>query len=155
VTVSRQRGYAALLALGACILLLRTVMMLSQGAWLVLMVWVGVLLIAELLLDGVTLLGSVRWWVTNAGQSARLPLRTGAAAAVLHAVRVLIFVLGRTGPWRDFDVRPEHRALQSGRWSWGWVSFAAVLSVLGVLGVLIIWRYRCIRSRLTNPGPPA
>jgi hypothetical protein len=139
VTWSRQRVYAALLALGACVLLFRTVTMLAaEGAVGVLMPWVFGLLVAELLLDATTLLGSVRWWLSGAEACDRLPLRTGAAAAILHAVRVLIFVLGRTGPWINFDVRPEQRALHAERWSWGRVYFAAVLSVLGVLCVVVI-----------------
>lgn len=138
----RQRLYASLVILGACILLFRTVLMMAQGAMAVLVAWVLGLLLAELVLDVATLAGSVRWWVTREEGHARLPLRTCAAAVILHAVRVLIFVLGRIGPWIDFDVRPEQRALHSTRWSWGWLYFAAVMSVLGVLGVLIIWRYR-------------
>jgi hypothetical protein len=142
VNWSRQRLYASLIILGACILLFRTVMMLAQGAMTVLVPWVSALLLAECLLDVTTVLGSVRWWVTRAEGHARFPLRTCAAAVILHAVRVLIFVLGRVGPWIDFDVRPEHRALHSARWSWGSVYIAAVLAALGVLGVLIIWKYR-------------
>lgn len=143
MTWSRQRMYAALLALGACVLLFRSVTMLAaEGAVGVLMPWVFGLLVAELSVDVATLLGSVRWWLSGTEGHARLPLRTGAAAAILHAVRVLIFVLGRTGPWINFDVRPEQRALHAERWSWGWVYFAAILSVLGVLCVVIIWLYR-------------
>lgn len=33
-----------------------------------------------------------------------------AALVVVHAFRVAVFALGRTGPWIDFDVRPEFRA---------------------------------------------
>jgi hypothetical protein len=61
---------------------------------------------------------------------------------MLHALRVLIFVLGRTGPWVDFDVRPEQRSSHAARWTWDQVYFAATLSVLGVVGVLVIWRLR-------------
>ncbi len=138
---SRQRLYASLLALGATILLFRTLMMLTQGALSVLVIWVSGLLILELVLDVTTLLGAVRWWMTSAQKDAGFALRAGAAATILHALRVLIFVLGRTGPWIDFDVKPEHRALHSERWNWGEVYFAATLSVLGVVGVIIIWQY--------------
>jgi len=58
---------------------------------------------------------------------------------------VLIYVLGRTGPWHGFDVCPEYRVGQVAEW--GWVVFAAAMSVLGVLGVVIVWRYRRRRSR--------
>lgn len=140
--LSKQRLYASLLILGASILLFRTIMMLSQGALEVLVLWVSALLIAEMLLDAACLLSSIRWWITNDKNNDRIPLRLGAAAAILHAVRVLIFVLGRIGPWIDFDVRPVHRALHAARWSWEGLYFAAIMSVLGVIGVLIIWTFR-------------
>lgn len=142
LNVSKQRFYASLLILGACILLFRTIMMLSQGALGMLVLWVSVLLFAELLVDAGCLLSSVRWWAANDKAYDRLPLRLGAGAAVLHAVRVLIFVLGRVGPWIDFDVRPEQRVLHSARWSWSGLYFAAIMSVLGVIGVIIIWTLR-------------
>ena len=69
-------------------------------------------------------------------------MRLGAGGVILHAVRVLIFVLGRVGPWIDFDVRLEHRALHHTRWEIGWVYFAAIMSVLGIIGVVVIWRIR-------------
>jgi len=149
---SRSRLYSSLLALGACILLARTVVMLAQGALMVLVPWVSSLLLAESLLDVTTLLGSVRWWVREEATRERFALRAGAAATLLHAVRVLIFVLGRTGPWVDFDVRPEQRALHAGRWNWGQLYFAAVLSVLGVIGVVMIWRWRRRRKELGRFG---
>jgi len=140
--VSKQRFYASLLILGACILLFRTIMMISQGALDVLVLWVSALLIAELLLDAACLLSSIRWWIANDKNYDRIPLRLGAAAAILHAVRALIFVLGRIGPWIDFDVRPVHRALHYTRWSSVGLYFAAIMAVLGVIGVLIIWTFR-------------
>ena len=140
--VSKQRFYASLLMLGACILLFRTIMMLSQGALDVLVYWASVLLIVELLLDAACLLSSMRWWIADDKNYDRIPLRFGAAAALLHAVRVLVFVLGRIGPWIDFDVRPEQRALHSSRWSWEEIYFAAIMAALGVIGVLIIWTIR-------------
>lgn len=147
--LSKQRIYASLLILGACILLFRTLTMIAQGNLEVLVIGVSALLIAELLVDAACLLSSIRWWVKDDKNYDRLPLRLGAAAALLHAVRVLIFVLGRVGPWIDFDVRPAQRALHSARWSWGGVYFAAIMTVLGVLGVLIIWRLR--RRAKRNP----
>ncbi len=138
-TVSKQRIYASLLALGACILLYRTIMMLSQGALNTLVLWVSILLFAELLLDLSCLLSSIFWWIKNDKNKSRIPLRLGAVAALLHAVRVLIFVLGRVGPWIDFDVRPDQIEMQYTRWTWTGVYFAAILAVLGIIGVIIIW----------------
>lgn len=142
VTVSKQRVYATFLILWACILLFRTVLMITGEALTVLVLWVSILLIAEFLIDTGWLLSAILWWIANDETKARTPLRLAAAAIILHATRVLIFVLGRVGPWIDFDVRPEHRALHHARWSWGWLYFAAIMSVLGVIGVITIWRFR-------------
>ncbi|NIM90193.1 MAG: hypothetical protein GTO17_04515 [Candidatus Aminicenantes bacterium] len=140
--ISKQRLYASLLVLGAGFLFFRTIMMLSQGALDVLVLWASALLIAEMLLDAAWLLSSVRWWITNDKNKDRIPLRLGAAAVLFHAVRVLVFVLGRIGPWIDFDVRPVHRALHAARWNWEGVYFAAIMSALSVIGVVIIWIFR-------------
>ena len=143
----RHRLYAALLALGASVLLARTIIMLAGGALAFLALWVSGLLMLELVLDAATLGSAIRWWVTGSGKDTRLALRLAAAATMLHAFRVLVFVLGRTGPWIDFDVQPAQRAFHAARWTWGEVYFAAVLSVLGVVGVIVIWRIRRRRLR--------
>jgi hypothetical protein len=109
-TASRQRLYAALLGAGACILLFRTTLMIAQGYLGILLPWVAGLLLVELALDLGCLLVSIRWWVAGDKARARLPLRLGAGATILHAVRVLIYALGRTAPLLNFDVRPERRA---------------------------------------------
>lgn len=137
--VSRQRIYASLLAMGAGFLLYRTITMISQGALDILVWWVSILLIAELLLDLGCLLTCIYWWIQNDRAKARVALRLGAAVTILHALRVLVFVLGRTGPWINFDVRPEHQAAHAETWSWAGVYFAAIMSVLGIIGVIIIW----------------
>jgi hypothetical protein len=67
-----------------------------------------------------------------------MALRLGAAVTVFHALRVLVFVLGRTGPWLDFDVRPDYRATHDARWSWFNVIFAGTLSAAGVLVVIAV-----------------
>jgi hypothetical protein len=116
--------------------------MISQGNLSIFVVWVSALLIAELLLDAGCLVSSIRWWIKNDKNYDRTPLRFGAAAAIFHAFRVLVFVVGRLGPWIDFDVKPAHRALHSTRWTYEGVYFAAIMSVLGLIGVLIIWIFR-------------
>jgi hypothetical protein len=146
---SKQRIYASLLILGASILLFRTIVMLFQGVFDILVLWVFLLLIAELLIDAGCILTSAGWWIANNAKKASVPLRFGAAAAILHAVRVFIFVLGRIGPWINFDVRPAQRALHHTRWTWNEVYFAAIMSVLGIIGVIIIWRIR--RQAKKNP----
>lgn len=136
---SKQRIYAILLILGASILLFRTVrMMLVEEALEILVTWVIGLLISEFLIDLFCVISSIRWFILNDRLKATIPLWLGAAATILHAIRVLIYVIGRVGPWINFDVKPEYR--ESYTFSWFWVYFAAILSILGVMGVIVIWQ---------------
>jgi hypothetical protein len=139
--VSKQRIYAFLLILGASILLFRTLRLLffEQGLEM-LVLWVIILTVLESIIDSCCIIGSLRWLISNDALKATFPLRLGAAAAILHAIRVLIYVLGRTGPWVNFDVKPIYRSSYSFDWFWVW--FAAILSVLGVIGVIVIWKLR-------------
>lgn len=116
--------------------------MIAGGSLDILVLWVSVLLIAELLIDAGCLFASIKWWIANDPVKSHLALKLGASAAILHAIRVLVFVLGRTGPWIDFDVRSEQRAIHYTRWNWTGVYFAAIMSALGLLGALIIWKLR-------------
>ena len=72
---TRQRIYASLLALGACILLYLTIAMISQGALGILAVWVSILLLAEMLIDLGCLLGSLRWWMSRDRAKGTIALR--------------------------------------------------------------------------------
>jgi hypothetical protein len=135
----RQRVYATLLALGASILTYRTVTMISQGALNILALWVSILLFIEMLIDIACFLTTIPWWISKDRSRAITPLRLGAAAALFHAFRVLVFVLGRAGPWKNFDVRPEQIEAHTNTWTWAGVYFAAIMSILGVTGVIIIW----------------
>jgi hypothetical protein len=137
--ISRQRIYATLLALGACILLNLTIIMISQGTLEILAIWVSILLFVEMLIDLSCFLTTIPWWISKNRSKARVPLQLGAAAALFHALRVLVFVIGRVGPWINFDVRPEHQAAHSETWTWTGVKFAAVMAFLGVIGVIVIW----------------
>lgn len=139
--VTKQRIYAFLLILGASILLFRTLrlLFLEQGLE-ILVLWVIILTVLESIIDSCCIIGSLRWLISNDALKATFPLRLGAAAAILHAIRVLIYVLGRTGPWVNFDVKPIYRSSYSFDWFWVW--FAAILSVLGVIGVIVIWKLR-------------
>lgn len=138
---SRRCGPGLLIA-GACVLLYRTVALLAGEARAVLKRWVVALTVIEMIVDVVTVIAAARWWRTRAPAHSRLPMRAGAVATVVHAGRVLVFVLGRTGPLADFDVRPERRADHRERWSWAQVVVAGVLSTLGLIGVVAIWRVR-------------
>lgn len=139
---TRQRFYATLVFLGAGFLFFRTVKMMTQDALVWMVPWVAALLLVESILDATIVVGAVRWWKTQAEDHASFPLRITAAVVFLHSVRVLIYALSRLGPWIDFDVRPEYREIYSSRSSLGWVYFASVMSILGILAVIIIWRNR-------------
>lgn len=132
----------SLLVVGAGILLYRTIALLLAGARQVLKGWVVGLTVAEMVIDGLTIAKSARWFLTQDPRDARATLRVGAAATVLHAVRVAVFVVGRTGPWKDFDVRPDQRADHDQRWTWAQVVVAGVLSVAGLAGAIATWRAR-------------
>jgi len=148
-TLSRQRVYALLLMLGASILLFMTIrMMAAEQAFELLVPWVIALLIAEFLIDLGCFLAAVRWFVSGKRASGKLPLRLGASAALLHALRVLVYVLGRTGPWINFDVKPEHHEAYT--FEWFWVYVAATLAVLGVIGVMVIWQIIRIKARSSD-----
>jgi hypothetical protein len=149
---NRQRIYASLLGLGAGILIFRTVSMVLEGSVAYLTWWVAGLLFLEMAIDLACLLASVRWFVHAAPRYDRLPLRLGTAAALLHAFRVLVFVLGRTGPWVNFDVRPAFHASHGERWTWADVWFASIMSVLGIIGVVVIWRIRVRNRRRARSG---
>ena len=131
---NRQRTYATLVGLGIWILLFRTIIMLTDGSLGVLMPWASALLFAEFALDVGTFPASIWWWLGGTENRAWLPLRLAAAATILHAIRVLVYVLGRTGPWVDFDWRPAYRGITPPEWTW--VIFAAVFSVLGIIVIL-------------------
>lgn len=136
----KTQHYAAFLFLGACILLALSIHMVSEGALEMLMPWVSLLLMFELAIDLVWLFQAANWWISPDKQKIKKTLNLAAAAIILHAIRVLVFVLGRIGPWIDFDRKPEYRPLQYSEW--GWLYFAGIMSVLGVIGVIVVWRIR-------------
>lgn len=136
---TKQRLYASVMIIGIGFLLFRTIrMMLVEEAFQVLKFWVVILMLAECLLDFGTVVGSIRWFILNNNAYAGFSLRMGAAAIILHAIRVMVYVLGRTGPWINFDVKPEYHDAYT--FEWHWVYLAGILSVLGVVGVLVIWK---------------
>ena len=139
--ISRQRVYSLLLMSGAFILFYRTVSMIFfENALRILSAWVVLLLFIESIIDSFCILFSIRWFISNDPSDDSIPLRLGASAAVFHAFRVLIYVLGRTGPWVNFDVRPEYRSSYASDNFWVW--FAGILSLMGIVGVVVIWLYR-------------
>ena len=140
--ITKPRLYALLLILGSAFLFYRTLHLVITGNLSIFTWWVSALLILEMATDLACLAASAWWYRINDPDRDRLPLRLGTAVVLLHAFRVLIFVLGRTGPWINFDVRPEFHATHGERWSWTAVWFAALMSILGMAAVLLIWLIR-------------
>lgn len=136
---SRHRTYATLLAMGAGLLLYRTLEMISADAMSTLVPWVSALLVVELIIDAITVVVCLTWAATVKHEHIRTVIRATTTVVVLHAVRVAIFILGRIGPWVDFDVRPEARAMHATRWSWGEVYFAGTMAALSVILLGIFW----------------
>lgn len=152
--MNKQRIYASLLTFGAAILLFRVIrMMFFEDAFQILATWVQWLLIAEALVDLLCLISSIRWFITGGSEKAGVALKSGAAATLIHAVRVLIYVLGRTGPWINFDIKTEFRNHYT--FEWFWVYFAGILSALGVVGVVIItFIIKRKKRQLSTPDYP-
>ncbi len=137
---NRQRTYATVVGLGICILLVRTIIMLTDGSMTTMVAWASALLVVEFLVDVAVVLSAAWWWIGGTAARARLPLRVTVAAVITHAARVAIYILGRTGPWHNFDVRPAFRAEQVAEWHW--VIFAGLMAFLSLVVVAIIWWMR-------------
>jgi hypothetical protein len=136
--MNKQKLYPLVLILGASILLFRTIRLLTvENGWVTLAGWVVVLTFIEMAIDTLCIVYSFRWLYRNSKKSKSIALQLGAAAAIFHAFRVLIYVVGRVGPWINFDVKPEFRS--SHHVDLFWVYFAAILSVLGIIAVITIW----------------
>ena len=136
--MNNQKLYSSLLILGASIILFRTIRLLTvENGWNLLANWVIGLTFFEMAVDTLCIIFSFHWLLKDSKSSKSISLRFGATAAIFHAFRVLIYVLGRTGPWINFDVKPQFRS--SHEVNMFWVYFAAILSILGILGVIIIW----------------
>jgi len=125
--------------LGACILLFRTLRLLTiENGWETLAIWVITCTIIEMLIDLFCIAFSFSWLIKTSPNSKIIALRLGVAAAIFHAFRVFIYVIGRVGPFYNFDLKPQFRNTQNAEMFW--VYFASILSISGVIGVIIIWR---------------
>ena len=144
----REQAIAIFLFTGAGFLLYRTIAMLAEGALQTLIPWVVALLMLELIVDAIAMIVLLTWAIGGTREQLLAAIRVTAAVVVVHAVRVGIFVLGRTGPWTDFDVQPEARALHAERWTWGEVYFAGTMSAISVIALFIFWRH----WRRKHPG---
>ena len=147
LSIPKQRLFAGLIMFGIAMLLFRTIKMISQGALDRLAVWVSALLIIEFIIDLACFLTSARWFITNDKQKSKFPLYFAAAATILHAIRVFIYAIGRVGPWINFDMKPEYLAEHEVNWSLGWLYFAVIMSVVGLIVLFEIWRYLKSKSK--------
>lgn len=138
---SRWTRLAAVgLVLGSGFLLARTIMLMAGGSLGTYSWWAAALLGVESSVDAVVVVAGGAWLVARHSGHATLALRAAAAMILMHAVRVLVFVLGRTGPWVDFDVRPPYRADYATTWSWFEVWFAGTGAALSVILLAVVWR---------------
>ena len=137
--MNKQKIYPMLMILGASILLFRTMRLLTvENGWEILAIWVIACTFIEMLIDLICIAFSISWLLKTNLNSKRISLRLGAAAAIFHAFRVLIYVIGRIGPFYNFDRKPQFQTTQDGEMFW--VYFASVLSILGIIGVIVIWQ---------------
>ena len=140
--ISKHYVYSILLAIGAGFLLIRTIALISQNVLSTATPWVAALLIVEMIIDASCLFYCIVWTFNNTPKNIRIVLRLGTAIVFVHAVRVLVFVMGRLERWYNFDVRPEYHAHHEETWTWGEVYFAATMSILSIIAVIIIWQIR-------------
>lgn len=148
---TNKKIFPILMILGAGILLFRTILLLFfENGLHSLMIWVIVLTFIEMIIDLTCITFSFKWFLNNQKNNIIKSLRLGASAAIFHASRVLIYIIGRIGPWKDFDIKPDFRATNPVNIFW--IYFAAILSILGIIGVFIIWFFRKKRFLQQSEG---
>lgn len=141
-TSRRRRLYAVALFLGGGVVLVRAVTLLAQDAPSQWVPWVGVSLYVETVAIVIALAAIARWFVNPDDRHTATAFWATAVLVVVHAFRVAVFALGRTGPWVDFDVRPEFRADHGDTWTWGEVYFASGAASLSLIITIVVWRQR-------------
>lgn len=145
----KQRVYAFLLLLGASILLFRTIKLaFFENGLETLIFIVASTIFIEMISDVVCLCYSIRWFAKSDSAYSSVPLRAGALSTIIHLIRVIIFVLGRTPFLMNFDIKPEYQS--SSTMDPFWVFFALILSILGLIGVgCIYWMIKKHRKKAT------
>lgn len=78
----------------------------------------------------------------------RLALRLAAAGIIVHAVRVVVYVLSSAGPWIDFDRRPEYKTGPPE--TLAGVYILGAVAAVSVVVVIVVWRIRKRRSKSTD-----
>jgi hypothetical protein len=143
---TKKRIYAYLLFLGASILLFRTIRLAFLENGLEKLLFIPILLLfIELASDGICIIASFLWSCKLKKTIGSIALRSGAFSTVLHLQRVVIFALGRSKYFKDFDIKPEYRNLHE--IDAFWVIFALTLSIMGIIGLLIV---SCIVMKKTK-----
>ena len=137
----KQRLFALFIGVGISILFLRTLrMILIENAINVLIIPLVILLFIEMLIDGLCILSSIYWFIKNREQNSSISLKLAAIGILLHAIRVLFYALGRIRVFLDFDIKDAYKGQHAV--DIFWVYFAVVMSLLGVIGVLVVWSLR-------------
>lgn len=143
VASKRNRIYAALLMTGASVVAYRAVSMIANGYLSILVPWVAASIVLELCVDVACFLTCIPWMISGDSNRDSVPLQIGALSTIVHAVRVLVFAMGRCDTrWKNFDVRVEHRAVQEGRGNLAQVYFASFMSLASLVVLVKIQRWR-------------
>lgn len=138
----RTRLPAAGVVAGSGFLLARTIVLMAGGALRLYSGWAAALLAIEFVVDAATVVAGGVWFVTRQAHHRTRALRAVAVMILVHAVRVMVFVLGRTGPWVDFDVRAQRRAEYATTWRWFDVWLAGTGATLSLIVLAVVWRRR-------------
>jgi len=135
--MKESKLYSLLIIFGAFTLLFRTIrLLIFEDGLIILEIWVKILTIIEMIFDILCLFFSFKWLIKEGSNNRDYSLKFGVIITLFHAFRVLIFVIGRIGPWKDFDKIPEYRFTDDSNLFW--VYFASILSISGVIGVFLI-----------------
>ena len=136
---NKEVSLPLLMILGASVLLFRTVRLLFfEDGLIILALWTKILTIIEMIVDILCIFFSFEWLRKSEVKFKIVSFRLCEIATLFHGFRVLIYILGRIGPWKDFDKTPEFRL--QGTTNTFWLYFAGILSVVGVIGVISIGR---------------
>lgn len=152
----RAHRYGRLTAAGVVggggFLLGRTIALIAGGSLTTMVGWAAGLLLVELSIDAAAAAAGVRWLLSGKAEHGATASRVVGVMIAVHAVRVAVYVLGRTGPWVDFDVRPEHRTDPAETRSPAGVWVAGTGAAVSVIALLVVWR---CRTRRRNSCPRA
>jgi hypothetical protein len=137
-----HRWKALLFTIGGAILVSRAFTMMVDGYLGIYVPWAAILLALEFLIDATWLASAIAWFFKDNKANEKNTFNLAAASILLHAFRVMIFVLARIGPLTNFDIKETYHATHYARWDWTGIFLAATLSLMGVVGVLVVWGIR-------------